>query len=141
LDEVGLSSALRGYVEGFAERSGIKVDMEIPDDFGRLSQELETAIFRIVQESLTNIHRHSGSPMARIGISRSLGDVNVEVQDQGKGLSLENRIAMESTGRAGVGIRGMRERVRQLGGNLRIASGPNGVGTTILVRLPIGTSR
>jgi len=141
LDEVGLSSALRGYVEGFAERSGIKVDMEIPDDFGRLSQELETAIFRIVQESLTNIHRHSGSPMARIGISRSLGNVNVEVQDQGKGLSLENRIAMESTGRAGVGIRGMRERVRQLGGDLRIASGPNGVGTTILVRLPIGTSR
>ena len=114
LDEVGLSSALRLYLDGFSERSKIKVDLDIPDDFGRLSQELETAIFRIVQESVTNIHRHSESAVARIRISRSGRDVRLEVEDKGKGIPLEKRFEMESTGLAGVGIRGMRERIRQL---------------------------
>ena len=138
LDEVGLSSALRIYLDGFADRSKIRVDLEIPDDFGRLSQELETAIFRIVQESVTNIHRHSGSPVARIHISRLGSEVRVEVEDKGKGIPLEKRSAMASTGMVGVGIRGMRERIRQLGGTLEISSGSNGRGTLIVARLPIG---
>jgi two-component system sensor histidine kinase/response regulator len=140
LDEVGLSSALRLYLEGFADRSKIRVDLEIPDDFGRLSQELETAIFRIVQESVTNIHRHSGSPVARIHIYRLGSDVRLEVEDKGKGIPLEKRSAMVSTGMVGVGIRGMRERIRQLGGTLEISSGSNDRGTLIVVRLPIGTT-
>jgi PAS domain S-box-containing protein len=140
LDEVGLSSALRMYLDGFADRSKIRVDLEIPDDFGRLSQELETAIFRIVQESVTNIHRHSGSPMARIHIYRLGSDVRLEVEDKGKGIPLEKRSAMASTGMVGVGIRGMRERIRQLGGTLEISSGSNGRGTLIVAQLPIGTT-
>jgi two-component system, NarL family, sensor kinase len=138
LDEVGLSSALRLYLEGFADRSKIRVDLEIPDDFGRLSQELETAIFRIVQESVTNIHRHSGSPVARIHIYRSGSEVRVEVEDKGKGIPLKKRSEMESTGMAGVGIRGMRERIRQLGGTLEITSGSYDKGTLIVAQLPIG---
>jgi PAS domain S-box-containing protein len=137
LDEVGLSSAIRLYLEGFAQRSKIKVDLQIPNDFGRLSRELETAIFRIVQECLTNIHRHSGSAVARIRISRIENDVRIEVQDKGKGISLARRSQMESAGRAGVGIRGMRERVRQLGGSLEIGAQRHGSGTIILARLPI----
>ena len=137
LDEVGLSSALRMYLDGFADRSNIRVDLEIPDDFGRLSQEQETAIFRIVQESVTNIHRHSGSPVARIHISRPGSDVRVEVEDKGKGIPLKKRSEMESTGMVGVGIRGMRERIRQLGGTLEIRSGSNGKGTLVVARLPI----
>jgi len=138
LDEIGLSSALRLYMDGFAERSKIRVDLEIPDDFGRLSQELETAIFRIVQESVTNIHRHSGSPVARIHISRIGTDVRLEIEDKGKGIPLKKRSAMASTGMVGVGIRGMRERIRQLGGTLEIRSGSHGRGTLIVARLPIG---
>src|ERR1700674_1828931 len=126
LDEVGLSSALHLYVEGFAERSKIKVDLEIPVDFGRLSRESETTIFRVVQECLTNIHRHSASQVARIHIYRSENEVRVEVQDEGKGMSPAKRLEMESTGTAGVGIRGMQERLRQLGGTLEIDSGRNG---------------
>lgn len=138
LDELGLSSALRTYVEGFAERSRIKVDLEIPGDFGRLSSELETAIFRIVQESLTNIHRHSGSPTATIRISRGEHDVHVEVADQGKGMSSDRRTDKGWQGRAGVGLRGMRERLREVGGSMEIGAGPNGKGTTIMVQFPIG---
>jgi PAS domain S-box-containing protein len=140
LDEVGLSSALRMYLDGFADRSKIKVNLEIPDDFGRLSQELETAIFRIVQESVTNIHRHSGSPVARIHIYRLGGDVRVEVEDKGKGIPLEKQSAMASTGMVGVGIRGMRERIRQLGGTLEITSGSSAKGMLIVAQLPIGTT-
>jgi len=135
LDEAGLSSALRWYIDGFAERSKIKVDLEFPDDFGRLPRELEITIFRTVQECLTNIHRHSGSPTAKIRITRSGSRVRAEVEDRGKGIPLEKRIGMESAGTPGVGIRGMRERIRQLGGSLEINS--DGKGTVIVARLPI----
>jgi signal transduction histidine kinase len=134
LDEAGLASALRWYVEGFAQRSKIKVDLEFPAHFGRLSRESETAIFRTVQECLTNIHRHSESPTARIRVALSDGDVRVEVEDRGKGIPPEKQFEMASTGTPGVGIRGMRERLRQLGGNLEIHS--NGKGTLIVARLP-----
>jgi PAS domain S-box-containing protein len=138
LDEMGLSSALRLYLEGFTERSKVKVNLEVPDDFGRLPQDLETAIFRIVQESLTNIHRHSGSPVARIRISRRATQVLVEVADRGKGIPVEKQKAMRDGAKLGVGLRGMRERVRQLGGSLDITSG--GQGTVVVVKLPIASS-
>ncbi len=135
LDEVGLSSALRLFLEGFTERSEIKVDFAFPDDFGRLSQDSETAVFRVVQECLTNVHRHSGSSVAKIRIARSNGHVRVEVEDRGKGIPPEKRAAMDSAGMPGVGIRGMRERLRQLGGNLEIKS--NGEGTLVVAQLPV----
>ena len=134
LDEAGLASAVRWYADGFAQRSKIQVDLDLPVDFRRLSPELETAIFRVVQECLTNIHRHSGSAIARIRLLHLDGHVLLEVADEGKGIPAENREAMLSVGVPGVGIRGMRERIRQLGGSLDITS--NGTGTLVLARLP-----
>ena len=136
LDEAGLSSALRWYIQGFVERSGIEVDLDLAENFGRLPRELETTIFRVVQECLTNIHRHSGSPIAQIRLARSDSSVRVEIHDKGKGIPQEKRLEMASSGTAGVGIRGMRERIRQLGGSLDIESAETGRGTTIIVRLP-----
>lgn len=135
LDEVGLASGLRSYLEGFTERSKIRVDLEMPEELGRLQQDFETAIFRIVQECLTNIHRHSESPVARIRISRSDSQVSLEVEDRGKGIPSEKREALDSGGTSGVGIRGMRERLRQLGGTLEINS--SGRGTVVVARLPV----
>lgn len=136
LDETGLAPALRWYVDGFAERSKIAVELDCGQDLGRLSREVETAVFRLVQECLTNIHRHSGSPTATIRIARIDGVVRVEVRDQGQGLTAQKREQMISGGTVGVGIRGIRERVRQLGGTLEISSDGIGAGTCILVRLP-----
>ena len=87
LDEMGLESALRWYVDGFGKRSGIKVTLDLPDKLGRLSRELETAIYRIVQECLTNIHRHSESPTATIRLSQSPDQIALEVKDEGKGIA------------------------------------------------------
>jgi signal transduction histidine kinase len=134
LDESGLASAVRWYTDGFAQRSSIKVDLDVPADFGRFSPELETAIFRVVQECLTNVHRHSGSSIAKIRLLHLGGQVIVEVADKGKGIPSEMREKMVSGGTPGVGIRGMKERIRQLGGSLEITS--NGNGTVILARLP-----
>ena len=136
LDEMGLAPALKWYVEGFAERSRIAVDLECSQDFGRLSQEVETALFRIVQESLTNIHRHSGSSTAAIQIGRTDGYVWLQISDRGKGISHEIHNQMGSRGAVGVGVRGMRERVSQLGGSLEINSDGPGTGTCVVVRLP-----
>jgi PAS domain S-box-containing protein len=135
LDEVGLASGLRLFLEGFGERSKIKVTLEIPHNFERLPQELEIAIFRIVQECLTNIHRHSGSLVAKICITRFDGQIRVEVADRGQGIPAKKQKAMDSGGTVGVGISGMRERVRQLGGTLDIHSGSQG--TVIVARLPV----
>ena len=138
LDEAGLASALRWYVDGFAERSKIKVDLEVPADFERLTRESETAIFRTVQECLTNIHRHSESSTARIRITSSDGQISVEIEDRGKGIPPEKQSEMASTGTPGVGMRGMRERLRQLGGSLEIHS--NSKGTLVVARLPVAVS-
>ncbi|HEY4784340.1 MAG TPA: sensor histidine kinase, partial [Chthoniobacterales bacterium] len=135
LDEAGLSSALRWYVDGFAQRSKITVDLDCPDDFGRLPREVETAAFRVVQECLTNIHRHSESPAAKIRLRHFDNEVVVEVEDKGKGIPADKLDQMASVGIPGVGITGMRERVRQLGGNLEISS--ISTGTTIVARLPV----
>jgi signal transduction histidine kinase len=135
LDESGLASALRWYVEGFTQRSKIQVEAEFPDDFGRLPQELETAVFRVVQECLTNIHRHSGSPTAKVRLARFNDFVLVEVADRGKGIAPEKRDEMETFGTLGVGLRGMRERILQLGGSMKIDS--NGPGTVVRVQIPM----
>ncbi len=135
LDEMGLAAALRWYIDGFSDRSKIAVELECKQDLGRLSREVETAVFRVVQECLTNIHRHSGSPTAAIRISRPDSHLRVEVRDEGKGISAKMREQMESGGTVGVGIRGMRERVGQLGGSLEISSEGIGTGTRIVVRL------
>jgi len=138
LDEVGLASALRSFLEGFEERSKIKVTLEIADDFGRLPRDVETAIFRIVQEALTNVHRHSGSPVAKVRLTRSNNQVLVEIGDRGKGITAEKQKAMDSGAKLGVGMRGMGERVRQLGGTLGITSSSEG--TVVVISLPAGAS-
>jgi PAS domain S-box-containing protein len=133
LDEAGLKSALRWYVEGFAERSGIKVDLQLDSNLPRLPQEVETTIFRIVQESLTNIHRHSGSKIASLRIEHGPQNTRVEIRDEGKGIS-QFDTAKNMPARAGVGIQGMQERVRQLQGKFEMMSGEKG--TAIIVVLP-----
>jgi signal transduction histidine kinase len=140
LDEAGLASAVRWYVDGFAQRSKIKVDLELADDFGRLTPELETTIFRVVQECLTNVHRHSGSSIAKVRIARSNDMVFIEVADRGRGIPPEKKHAMSTDGAPGVGIRGMRERVRQLGGSLEIKSVGDGHGTVVVASLPYATT-
>ncbi|HKS75240.1 MAG TPA: sensor histidine kinase [Terriglobales bacterium] len=135
LDEAGLASALRWYIAGFAQRSKINVELEIPPSFSRLARESETAIFRIVQECLTNIHRHSESATAKIRIATSNSHIWIEVEDRGKGISPEKQSEMAASGTPGVGMRGMRERLRQLGGSLEIRS--NGRGTLIVAQLPV----
>jgi PAS domain S-box-containing protein len=129
LDIAGLVSALHWYVDGFSERSNIKVELEIPSDFGRLPDEVEIAIFRIVQECLTNIHRHSGSTTATIRLHQAGDGLTVQVQDRGKGIPLEKQHDLIESGRGGVGFAGMRERLRRLGGTLELRS--DGSGTTV----------
>lgn len=133
LDESGLSSALRWYVQGLSERSGLDIDLRIPEDFGRLHPDVELVVFRLVQECLTNIHRHSGSKTALIRVDRRAENVYVEVEDEGKGISAEQLAEIQSQG-TGVGIRGMRERVHQLRGKFTLES--NGSGTKISASLP-----
>jgi PAS domain S-box-containing protein len=134
LDEIGLSSALRWYVEEFSQRSRIKVDLDVPRNLRRLSVDMETAIFRIVQECLTNIHRHSGSKVAAIRVLQHGHTIRIIAHDSGKGISPE-KLRLTSTGRSGVGFRGMAERIRYLGGNLKIDS--NTTGTVITATLPL----
>jgi len=134
LDEAGLGSALRWYVDGFSERSQIKASLELPTDLGRLSPELEISIFRIVQECLTNIHRHSGSPSAEVRILQQDGEVKLQIKDRGKGIPAEKKSMLRSSDGTGVGFRGMRERLRQLGGILDIES--DGNGTVVTATLP-----
>jgi two-component system sensor histidine kinase UhpB len=133
LDESGLSYALRWYVEGLVDRSGLEVDLKIPDSFERLSREMELVIFRVVQECLTNIHRHSGSKTALIRIERQHENVHVTVQDSGKGMSPEKLAEIQSQGK-GVGLRGMRERVRNFQGEFTVES--SGSGTKVSAILP-----
>jgi PAS domain S-box-containing protein len=129
LDEMGLQSALRWFVEEFSKRSKIPVELTIDAHLGRLTRDCETVIFRIVQEALTNVHRHSGSARASICVTRKTGEITLEVRDWGKGLSGAADGGPEHTG---VGIRGMRERVRQLGGDFNIHR--NSDGTSVFAK-------
>jgi len=135
LDEAGLSLALRWYARGFCERSGIDVKVEVPKDLGRQSQEIETTIFRIVQEALTNVHRHSGARAALIRLARENGQIRAEIRDEGRGLALPSP-AQSANAPLGVGIAGMRERVQQLNGVFEFESAP-GRGTTVRAILPL----
>jgi signal transduction histidine kinase len=134
LDETGLSSALQWYVDGFSERSKIAVSLQVAKDFGRLPTDVETTLFRIVQESLTNVHRHSGSTTAEIRLRRIDDEVRLEVLDSGVGMPLKKRSNGDDP-KSGVGILGMSERVRQLGGSFEISAGTPG--TRIAASLPV----
>jgi signal transduction histidine kinase len=133
LDDVGLQSALSEYVTGFAERSGIQVSLDLPSQIERLDREYELSLFRIVQECLTNIHRHSGSKTAGIRVVQDDEALLLEVRDEGGGMPAERLSEIQSRG-SGVGIRGMRERVLQLSGTMSIES--DGSGTRIHVVIP-----
>ncbi len=134
LDEMGLRSAIRWFAEGFSERSKIQVDLERLSDPGRLSLDLETAIFRVVQECLTNIHRHSGSSKASICLEKCAQGILLEVADQGTGIPAEKLPGVASGARMGLGLRGIGERVKSFGGDMKIES--NQQGTRIKVTLP-----
>ena len=134
LDENGLPAALSWYIRGLSERSGLDIEFGISEEFGRLTREMELVVFRLVQECLTNIHRHSGSKRAIIQINRDVDRVLIEVRDQGKGIPKE-KLAQIRYGRAGVGIRGMRERLRQFQGEMSLDS--TAAGTTVIVTLPV----
>jgi signal transduction histidine kinase len=134
LDEIGISSALNWYVEGLAERSGLKIDLQVPDNLERLPAEMELLIFRLVQECITNIHRHSGSKTALIRIELEGTNIQVKVEDQGAGMTPERLAEIQAQGK-GVGIRGMRERVGHFCGDLIIESSSSG--TRVCATLPL----
>ncbi len=133
LEEMGLETALRWYVDGFGERSNIQTTLDLPSDLGRLSQDMEITLFRIIQECLTNIHRHSESPTASIRLSRCTSGISLEVRDAGKGISPEKLDKIVSAGDSGVGLRGMRERIKGLCGDLAIESDSKGTGIRVTI--------
>ena len=135
LDEVGLLPALRWFVNGFSQRSGVEVQMDLPPTLHRLPVELEIAVFRAVQESLTNVHRHSGSPTAKVSLNVETDSVHLRVIDHGCGIPPQKLTSRQEGTTIGIGILGMRERLRQLGGHLEIET--MGKGTTVHVILPI----
>ena len=136
LDESGLDDAIRHYASGFTQRTGIDVQLEMSPRLGRMNPDVELALFRVVQESLTNIQRHSGSPLAKIRIERDFGKITLEISDKGTGISgrLRKRNGKLSFG-VGVGIPSMHERVKLIGGKLDIESSSSG--TTVRVTVSI----
>jgi two-component system NarL family sensor kinase len=135
LDETGFTSAARWYVEGFAKRSGIPTGLDIPEDLGRLPEPLELALFRVLQEALTNVHRHSKSARADVSLRAFRNEVVLRIRDYGKGIPLDvlDRFR-RNRAHGGVGLAGMRERIHELGGRLEMDSDSDG--TEILVKLP-----
>jgi signal transduction histidine kinase len=138
LDEMGLQAGLRWYIEGFQGRSNIKVSLNLPENLERLPTDLELMIFRVVQECLTNVHRHSESPSAIICLCNSSEKLTLEIRDQGKGMRADRLIAVTGPGTVGVGLRGMRERVKAFGGELEIIS--DGQGTMVRATIPFHSS-
>jgi signal transduction histidine kinase len=135
LDEAGLHSAARWYVEGFSQRSGIQTNLDCPD-FERLPNDIEMVLFRVLQESLTNVHRHSGASVVDIGFERNAQSVILEVQDNGHGVTPELLECLRKTNTdTGVGLAGMRERLSELNGQLEMESSASG--TTLRVRVPL----
>ena len=134
LEELGLAGVLPWYVSGFSERSRIKVSLDVPKDMGRLPRELELGLFRIVQECLTNVHRHSNSSTASISLSFANKQVRLKVEDQGTGMAATTQESGNQGRTSGVGLSGIRERVTNLGGHMQIRSGD--WGTAIEVVFP-----
>lgn len=136
LDEAGLNSACRWFVEGFAKRSGIEVNLDIHDDGNRLAEAIELVLFRVLQESLTNVHRHSGATRADVGLQTVGGQTILRVRDYGHGMPAEaqRRFQAEEAG-GGVGLAGMTERMREIGGRLEIHSCPPG--TEVVARVAV----
>ena len=134
LDEMGLGGALREYIPGFARRSGIHVDLQLAAEFKRMPEETELALFRVIQESLSNIHRHSGSKTACVTLNQTTDEVQLEVRDAGRGFALKPSESAGPASALGVGITGMQERLRQLGGRLHLRS--NSDGTIVRATLP-----
>lgn len=137
LEELGLKSAISWYLEGFTKRSGIRTSFEVSQDPGRLDRALELALFRVLQESLTNVHRHSGSQTAAVRLAIDAESVVLTISDQGKGqqaADFENPTP-DFLGALGVGLRGMSERMRQLGGNLELSF--NKPGATVIATIPL----
>jgi PAS domain S-box-containing protein len=137
LEEMGLKSAVTWYLDGFSKRSGIDTSFEISPNFARLPRHVETAIFRVLQESLTNVHRHSGSKVARVRLLNRGGTTILEVIDEGKGMPAQYSVESAQSGlhALGVGLRGMEERMRQLGGGLELLS--SSAGTTVIASVPV----
>lgn len=136
IDQAGLLTALRWYIDGFERRSGIATRLEVPDDLGRLSRDVETSVFRIVQESLTNIQRHAASATAGVSLERLDDRLLIEIADHGRGFPSRVRDDRDALLASGVGIAGINERVRELGGEMTIQSTDGG--TTLQVTLPVG---
>jgi len=135
LDDYGLASALKGYAEGFSRRTGIQVDLKLPGDFHRLPPDAEVALFRIAQECLANVQRHSGSQVAKIRIMRDVDSLVMEVEDKGRGFQDATSEDGRLGSRVGLGLKGMKERMRHLGGSLEVKSDSHG--TTIKASLPM----
>jgi signal transduction histidine kinase len=135
LDETGFASAARWYVDGFTKRSGIQTSLDLPENLDRLSTSLELALFRVLQESLTNVHRHSQSPRADVTLKVSGSEVMLRIRDYGKGMPPDvlSRFRRRRA-HGGVGLAGMRERIRELGGQLEMDSDERG--TQVLATLP-----
>ena len=139
LDEAGFISAARWYVEGFGKRSGIRTALEMPDGFDRLPSEVETALFRNLQEALTNVHRHSGSRSVEVRLTRDSTLVVLAIQDHGKGIPQDTLDRFKKSGtNVGVGLAGMRERIKELGGTFHLESGPKG--TLLKAIVPIASA-
>jgi PAS domain S-box-containing protein len=139
LDEVGLVSAIRWYADGFAQRSGIAIRLDLPAAFPRFPQDVETTLFRVVQEALINVHRHANSATGDIRLSADVQALTLEIADQGAGISEEVLAHVRSGGAVGVGLAGMRQRLEQLGGTLDIASDTQGTIIRAQLPLPRGT--
>jgi PAS domain S-box-containing protein len=138
LEEMGLKSAIPWYLDGFSSRSGIKTTFKAEENMGRLSSDAELAMFRVLQESLTNVHRHSGSKTAEVRLYTEDGDAVLEVEDHGKGFdrNLLEQGGQDWMGALGVGVRGMNERMRQLKGKLEINTKEGG--TLVRAMIPAG---
>ena len=136
LDEAGFASAASWFVNGFSQRSGIPVSLDLPPDMPRLSESVEIALFRILQESLTNVHRHSQAPSAEIKVESDAEQITMEITDHGRGMPARVLQQLQGDGtKLGVGLAGMRERVHELGGSFEVTS--NQGGTTIRASIPL----
>lgn len=138
LDEAGFTAAAKWYVQGFGQRSGMAAELEIPENFNRLPANIETVLFRVLQEALTNVHRHSRSQSVQVRLATKAHAITLSIQDHGKGIPPETLTRFRKNGtNVGVGLAGMRERIKELGGTLSVRSDRSG--TVLKVEIPLAT--